>query len=113
MPEPKRVGFVGLGAMGMGMATQLLKKGFHVAAVDARQEAKERWIAAGGDWCDSPATAAVGADVFVVMVVNAEQIDSVLFGGKGALKSLRPQSVVIVTSTVSPAYNRSLGKRLA
>jgi len=95
------------------MATQLLKKGFHVAAVDARQEAKERWIAAGGDWCDSPATAAVGADVFVVMVVNAEQIDSVLFGGKGALKSLRPQSVVIVTSTVSPAYNRSLGKRLA
>jgi L-threonate 2-dehydrogenase len=113
MPEPKKVGFVGLGAMGMGMATQLLKKGFHVAAVDARQEAKEKWIAAGGDWCDSPATAAVDAGVFVVMVVNAEQIDSVLFGGEGALKSLRRQSVVIVTSTVSPAYNRSLGKRLA
>jgi putative dehydrogenase len=113
MPEPKKVGFVGLGAMGMGMATQLLKKGFRVAAVDARQEAKEKWIAAGGDWCDSPATAAVDAGVFVVMVVNAEQIDSVLFGGEGALKSLRRQSVVIVTSTVSPAYNRSLGKRLA
>ena len=113
MPEPKKVGFVGLGAMGMGMGTQLLKKGFHVAAVDARREAKEKWTAAGGIWCDSPATTAVDADVFVVMVVNAEQIDSVLFGGKGALKTLPQQSVVIVTSTVSPAYNRALGKRLA
>ena len=113
MPEPKKVGFVGLGAMGMGMGTQLLKKGFHVAAVDARREAKEKWTAAGGVWGDSPATTAVDADVFVVMVVNAEQIDSVLFGGKGALKTLPQQSVVIVTSTVSPAYNRALGKRLA
>jgi L-threonate 2-dehydrogenase len=113
MPKPKIVGFVGLGAMGMGMATQLLKKGFQVAAVDNRPEIKERWIAAGGVWCDSPAEAAVNADVFVAMVVNAEQVDSVLFADKGALKNLRPQRVVIVTSTVSPVYSRTLGKRLA
>ena len=113
MPKPKKVGFVGLGAMGMGMATQLLKKGFQVAAVDTRPEIKERWTAAGGDWCESPAEAAVDAEVFVAMVVNAEQVDSVLFGGQGALKDLRQQSVVIVTSTVSPVYSRALGKRLA
>jgi len=77
MPKAKKVGFVGLGAMGMGMATQLLKKGFQVAAVDTRAEIKERWTAAGGEWCDSPASAAVDADVFVAMVVNAEQIESV------------------------------------
>jgi L-threonate 2-dehydrogenase len=112
MPEANKVGFVGLGAMGMGMATQLLKKGFRVAAVDTRPEVKERWTAAGGEWCDSPADAAVGADVFVAMVVNAEQIESVLFGGNGALKSLPSKSVVIATSTVSPAFSRALGKRL-
>src|ERR1700722_7153353 len=94
MPEAKKVGFVGLGAMGMGMATQLLKKGFRVAAVDTRPEVKERWTAAGGEWCDSPADAAVGADVFVAMVVNAEQIESVLFGAKGAVNNLLPKSVV-------------------
>ena len=99
--------------MGMGMATQLLKKGFQVAAVDTRPEIKEHWTAAGGDWCESPAEAAVDAEVFVAMVVNAEQVDSVLFGDQGALKNLRQQSVVIVTSTVSPVYSRALGKRLA
>jgi putative dehydrogenase len=113
MPEAHKVGFVGLGAMGMGMATQLLKKGFQVAGVDARAEIKEQWISAGGQWCDSPAEAAIDADVFVAMVVNAEQIESVLFGGKGALKNLRPDAVVIATSTVSPAFSRELGKRLA
>ncbi len=112
MPTPNKVGFVGLGAMGIGMATQLLKKGFKVAAVEVRQEMKERWISAGGEWCDSPAAAAVDADVFVAMVVNAEQIESVLFGGKGALKKLPPKSVIIVTSTVSPSFCRELGKRL-
>jgi L-threonate 2-dehydrogenase len=113
MPKANKVGFVGLGAMGMGMATQLLKKGFRVAAVDARAEVKERWTAAGGEWCDSPAATAIDAEVFVAMVVNAEQIESVLFGGKGALKNLCPKGVVIVTSTVSPKFSRELGKRLA
>src|ERR1700735_4079412 len=75
MPKANKVGFVGLGAMGMGMATQLLKKGFQVAAVDAREDVKERWTSAGGEWCDSPAAAAIDADVFVAMVVNAEQIE--------------------------------------
>ena len=112
MPKPNKVGFVGLGAMGIGMATQLLKKGFEVAAVEVREEVKDRWISAGGEWCESPSAAAIDADVFVAMVVNAEQIESVLFGGKGALKKLRPNSVIIVTSTVSPSFSRELGKRL-
>jgi 3-hydroxyisobutyrate dehydrogenase len=113
MPKADKVGFVGLGAMGMGMATQLLRKGFQVAAADARAEIKPRWTAAGGQWCDSPAAAAQDADVLVLMVVNAEQTEAVLFGGKGALKNLPPKGVVIVTSTVSPGFSRQLGKRLA
>jgi putative dehydrogenase len=113
MPKATKVGFVGLGAMGIGMATQLLRKGFSVAAVEVRQEVKERWVSAGGEWCDSPAAAAVDADVLIAMVVNAEQIESVLFGGKGALKKLRPKSLIIVMSTVSPSFSRELGKRLS
>jgi L-threonate 2-dehydrogenase len=112
MPKANKVGFVGLGAMGLGMATQLLKKGFQVNGVDARAEVRERWTAVGGKWCDSPAAAAIDADVFVAMVVSAEQIETVLFGPSGALKNLRPKSLVIATSTVSPAFSRDLGKRL-
>jgi 3-hydroxyisobutyrate dehydrogenase len=113
MPELKKIGFVGLGAMGFGMASQLLKNGFHVAAVDTRSEVKPRWIDAGGAWRDSPSAAAIDADAVVVMVVNSEQVDAVLFGGNGALKSLRKGSVVIVASTVSPSYSKGLGKQLS
>jgi L-threonate 2-dehydrogenase len=113
MPEIKKIGFVGLGAMGLGMATQLLNNGFKVAAVDTRTEVKGRWTAAGGLWSDSPAAAASDADALVVMVVNSEQVDSVLFGGEGALNNLRKGSLVIVTSTVSPSYSKGLGKQLS
>jgi L-threonate 2-dehydrogenase len=113
MPEIKKIGFVGLGAMGLGMATQLLNNGFKVAAVDTRTEVKGRWTAAGGLWSDSPAAAASDADALVVMVVNSQQVDSVLFGGEGALNNLRKGSLVIVTSTVSPSYSKGLGKQLS
>jgi L-threonate 2-dehydrogenase len=113
MPEIKRIGFVGLGAMGFGMATQLLNSGFTVTAVDTRTEVKGRWTALGGLWNESPVAAASDADAVVVMVVNAEQVDAVLFGGEGALKTLRKGSLVIVTSTVSPSYSKGLGKQLS
>lgn len=113
MPEIKRIGFVGLGAMGFGMATQLLNNGFTVAAVDTRSEVKGRWTVAGGLWSESPAAAASEADAVVVMVVNSEQVDAVLFGGKGALKTLPKGGLVIVTSTVSPSYSKGLGKQLS
>jgi len=113
MPELKKIVFVGLGAMGFGMAAQLLNKGFQVAAVDSRSEVKGRWTAAGGAWGESPAAAAIDADAIIVMVVNSEQVNSVLFGEKGALKNLRQGSVVIVTSTVSPSYSKDLGKQLS
>jgi putative dehydrogenase len=113
MHEIKTVGFVGLGAMGLGMATQLLNNGFKVVAVDTRTEIKDRWTAAGGVWNESPAAAASDADAIVVMVVNSEQVDAVLSGEKGALKTLRKGSLVIVTSTVSPSYSKELGKRLS
>ena len=113
MPELKKIVFVGLGAMGFGMATQLLNKGFQVAAVDSRSEVKGRWTAAGGAWGESAAAAAIDADAIIVMVVNSEQVDTVLLGEKGALKNLRHGSVVVVTSTVSPSYSKGLGKQLS
>ena len=113
MPELKKIVFVGLGAMGFGMATQLLNKGFQVAAVDSRPEVKGRWTATGGAWGESPAAAAIDADAIIVMVVNSEQVDTVLLGEKGALKNLRHGSVVVVTSTVSPSYSKGLGKQLS
>lgn len=113
MKHSRRIGFIGLGAMGACMASRLIAKGHRVAAHDIRPEARVPWIAEGGTWADSPAEAARGAGALVLMVVNAEQVDEVLFGGDGALTTLPAGAVVVVHSTVPAAFNRELGARLA
>jgi len=107
------VGVIGLGAMGMGVAQSLLRGGFEVHAFDIRREAVDKIAAAGGYAADSPAVLAKKVDAVVVLVINADQTETVLFGENGAAANLAPGSVVIASATVSPEFARALGKRLA
>jgi 3-hydroxyisobutyrate dehydrogenase len=107
------VGVIGLGAMGMGVAQSLLRGGFEVHAFDIRREAVDKVAAAGGYAADSPAVLAKKVDAVVVLVINADQTETVLFGENGAAANLAPGSVVIASATVSPEFARALGKRLA
>jgi L-threonate 2-dehydrogenase len=107
------VGVIGLGAMGMGVAQSLLRGGFEVHAFDIRREAVDKVAAAGGYAADSPAVLAKKVDALVVLVINADQTETVLFGENGAAANLAPGSVVIASATVSPEFARALGKRLA
>ena len=107
------VGVIGLGAMGMGVAQSLLRGGFEVHAFDIRREAVDKVAAAGGHAADSPAVLAKKVDAMVVLVINADQTETVLFGENAAAANLAPGSVVIASATVSPEFARALGKRLA
>ncbi len=108
----KVVGVIGLGAMGMGVAQSLLREGFEVHACDMRADAVQKVVAAGGIAAASPAALAPLVDVIVIVVVNADQTEAVLFGDNGAAAKMRPGSVVIACSTVSPEFAKALGKRL-
>ncbi len=107
-----RVGVIGLGAMGMGVAKSLLRAGFEVHACDVRAEAVQQVVAGGGHAAATPIALGADVDVVIVLVVNAEQTETVLFGEQGAARSLAPGSVVIASATVSPEFARALGKRL-
>ena len=109
----RRVGVIGLGAMGMGVAQSLLRKGFEVHACDVRADAVQKIVDAGGHRADSPAALGKLVDALIILVVNADQTEAVLFGENGAAASLAPGSVVIASATVSPEYARGLGKHLA
>ncbi len=108
-----RVGVIGLGAMGMGVAQSLLRNGFEVHACDVRAEAVQKIVDAGGHRAESPAELGKCVDALIVLVINAAQTDTVLFGEHGAAPHLAAGSVVIASATVSPEYARDLGKRLA
>ena len=113
MQADQQIGFVGLGAMGAGMAANLLEAGFSVTGCDRREAALEALVEAGGKAAASPAAAADNADLLFVMVVNDAQVQDVLFGPDGALTALAPGGTVVLSSTVPAGFVRDLGTRLA
>lgn len=107
------VAFVGLGSMGLGMAKNLLKHGHKVIGVDPSAAARAAFVAAGGTTAASPAEAAKTADVVVVAVVNAQQVEAVLYGEGGAVATLRKGGLVMQCATCPATFVRKLDERLA
>ncbi len=108
-----KVGVIGLGSMGLGVARTLVAKGFAVHACDVRPEVVASFAAEGGIAAADPAAVGREVSIAIVLVVNADQTDQVLFGAAGAATTLAPGSVVIASSTVAPEFAIDLGKRLA
>ncbi len=107
------IGVVGLGAMGMGMAQSLVRAGFVVKGYDIAPGPGQRLAEAGGHAAATVAEAAAGADVLIVMVVNAAQAEDVLFGSGGGAAALPAGSLVMLSCTVAPAFARKTADRLA
>ncbi|MSP77906.1 MAG: NAD(P)-dependent oxidoreductase [Rhodospirillaceae bacterium] len=106
------IAFVGLGSMGLGMAKNLLKHGHRVVGVDPSAVARDAFTAAGGTIAATPAAAAATADVVIVAVVNAQQVETVLFGDGGAVSGLRKGGLVMQCATCPAAFIRKLDERL-
>jgi len=113
MPQTAPIGFIGLGAMGAGMAANLLRAGFEVTGFDLRRAALDDLAGRGGRAAASPRVAAEGAAVLILMVVNDAKIEAALFGAEGALDALPAGATVVLSSTVAAGYVRGLGERLA
>lgn len=103
---------IGLGAMGMGIATSALMGGLDVTGCDISEAARQTFADAGGRAAASAASAAAGADCLAVVVVNQDQTEAVLFGAEGAARSLPKGAVVLGCATVPPAYARDLAARI-
>ena len=106
-----RVAFIGLGAMGRPMATNLLGRGFTVSGYDLSSRALDALESAGGNRAGSAAEAASGADILILMVVNAAQAEAVLFEG-GALEALRSGGVVALMATCPPSVVEAIEARV-
>ncbi|KAL4779749.1 NAD binding domain of 6-phosphogluconate dehydrogenase-domain-containing protein [Aspergillus varians] len=107
MSKPS-VGFVGLGAMGFGMATHLVKQGYPVHGFDVFPASIERFKAAGGIPAPSLRESAEGKSYYVVMVASAPQAQSVLFDDNGIVQYLPQNAVLMLCSTVSAMYAQSV-----
>jgi len=106
------IGFIGLGLMGRPMAANLLKAGFPVVVWN-RTPGKSGDLAAGGAKIAATAReAAAAADVLITIVSDPAALESVLWG-EGALEALRRGTVLVDSSTVSPALERRIAAACA
>lgn len=105
-----RIGVVGLGSMGYGMASSLIRAGHAVHGADVNAEAVLRLQAEGAD-AASVSQAASTLDALVVVVLNAAQVEAVLFGENGLAPRLRQDAVVICCVTVAPGFARETAGR--
>lgn len=106
------VAFVGLGAMGLPMANNLLKRQHKVRGFDFKAEALAAHVKNGGDAALNAAEASKDADALVLMVVNGAQARAVLFDG-GALDALKPGAVIMLMATCASADAKALGAAIA
>lgn len=104
-----RIGFVGLGAMGMPMAKHLAASQFSVVAYDIRPAVVESFAKEAGQGAKTAAEALAGADVAILMVVNADQARQVLFADK-ALDGMAADGTVVLMATCAPRAVEEIAK---
>ena len=107
-----KVGFIGLGRMGHGMAGRYLDAGFSVAIWNRSKAKAEDLIARGARWASSPADAADGADAVVTMVADDEASRAVWLGKDGAAAAMKAGSLAIECSTVSHQHALDMAREL-
>ena len=108
------VGFIGLGAMGEPMVARLLGAGFRVVSyVNRSREAMERLLPRGLIEVSNAREVGERADVVMSCVFDEPQNDQVLRGDQGALGAMKPGSIVLIMSTISPGYCQALAEEAA
>jgi L-threonate 2-dehydrogenase len=99
--------------MGGGVVQSLVRTGYSALARDIRAEARDLAALHGATLAATPSALADDCDVVVILVVDAGEVESVLFGVDGVTAARSPARVVLVSSTVDPDYVASLAPRLA
>jgi L-threonate 2-dehydrogenase len=109
-PTSLRAAVIGLGSMGLGMAQSIAKGGASIYGFDLNPSAMAALINNGGIAATSAKDAASDCDILAVVVVNAAQTRTVLFGENGAAPIMKRGGVIISCATMSPTDARLLAK---
>ena len=112
MVVTKRIGVIGLGRMGFGIAKNLMNRDYDVIGYDISSEAQERFQEIGGRTVNSCVDAAKNADALILVVFDAAQVEDVLFA-KGAADVMKAGSQVIVMSSVGKKVVEAAAPKLA
>jgi 3-hydroxyisobutyrate dehydrogenase len=107
----KRVGFIGLGLMGSGMSMNILKAGFPITVWNRTASRTEPLAKAGAKVAKSPSEVAEQSDIVIDIVTDSKDVEEVLLGSNGVINGVKPGTIVIDMSTISPIRTREMATR--
>ena len=110
-PTAPRIGFIGVGRMGLPMCANLVAAGYAVTAGDARPERAAAVREVGADWRPTNLAVAAEADVLLTSLPGPGEVREALLGAGGALAGLRPGSTWIDLSSSTPEVGREIAQR--
>ena len=102
MSSKKRIGFIGLGAMGKPMAKNLLNAGFELVVYDINPDPMNELVSSGAEAGESAAKAASIADVVITILPECEHVKTVYLGGNGIIENAGRGTVLIDMSSIAP-----------
>ncbi len=109
----ERVGFIGLGIMGRGMARNLLQAGFPLRVWNRTASRMDELVSAGAAAGASPADVAAHSDIVISCVSDTPDVEAVLLGADGVIAGAQPGMLVIDMSTISPQATETIAEQLA
>jgi 3-hydroxyisobutyrate dehydrogenase len=113
MDQRERIGFIGLGIMGRGMARSILKAGFPLRVWNRTASRIDELAAEGAGPASSPGDLAFHSDIIITCVSDTPDVEQVLLGEGGVIHGARPGSLVIDMSTISPRATQRIAAHLA
>ncbi|MCA9984506.1 MAG: NAD(P)-dependent oxidoreductase [Anaerolineales bacterium] len=108
----ERIGFIGLGIMGRGMAHNLLKAGFPVTVWNRTEARMAPLVEAGATAGSSPADVAAQSDIIITCVSDTPDVEAVILGDDGAIHGVKSGSLLIDMSTISPSATIAIAEKL-
>jgi 2-hydroxy-3-oxopropionate reductase len=110
----EKIGFIGLGIMGVPMAKNLIAAGHSLVVYDIADEAVRKLVSAGAESGASPAdVASKSGEIVITMLPNSPQVSEVVLGENGIVHGCREGQIVVDMSSIAPLVSRSLGEALA
>lgn len=109
----EKIGFIGLGIMGQGMARNLLQAGFDLTVWNRTAARMEPLIAAGAADAQNPADLAAASDIIITCVSDTPDVEAVVLGEDGVIHGAREGALLVDMSTISPHTTRDIAGRLA
>ena len=112
MTSKARIGYVGVGLMGLPMAKRLISLGYSVRAYDIAAEKTAAAVHAGAAAASSPADAVKGADLVLLNLPTNEAVEQAVFGEQGVASAVRPPQLVIDFSTIKVEKCKAFARKL-